>query len=431
MRSKRGTILSLVLIFSLLFLCNILTGKLVDDYAYMYSWDTGEKITNVLQIFPSMAAHAQKMNGRLVAHFFAQLFDFLPKTVFNIVNAAVFSLLIGLMYRLTKTDKPDNLLLLGLFGGVWLFVPAFGQVCLWLDGSCNYLWGVVAGLLFILPFAETFLYDRQMPGKFLKILFVPYSFLAGAYSENISAAFLLMAGLIVLILMIRRKKILFYYCGCICVAFLGYLSILMAPAERIKKGVSTFQFSVLRENFIATLQKYKTIELLWIVFVVMFILAYAQRISKERLILSLVFLAGSLCCNYLMMAAAYYPDRCLIGSVVLLIMADALLISGISEGKYRLCAVCAVSLALLYTAYYIPIALNDIYVTGSDVRANEEYILECKEKGITEITVPMPNPRTKYSALYGVRYLATDTADTWPNASMAQYYGVKSIIGKW
>ena len=75
--SRKVYLSILFIIFMLMLLCNILTPKIVDDFSYHFSFATGERITNVFQIFPSMMAHAEKMNGRLIPHFFVQLFEML------------------------------------------------------------------------------------------------------------------------------------------------------------------------------------------------------------------------------------------------------------------------------------------------------------------------------------------------------------------
>ena len=52
--------LSYALLFFFMLVCNILTPYLADDFTYMFSFQSGERIRNLLDIFPSMLAHAQK-----------------------------------------------------------------------------------------------------------------------------------------------------------------------------------------------------------------------------------------------------------------------------------------------------------------------------------------------------------------------------------
>ena len=132
-------------IFSVIFLCNVLTPYLVDDFAYSLSFSTEKPLESVQDIVPSLAAHAHTMNGRLTAHFCVQLFSLLPNIFFDFINAAVFCLVIWLISSYAN-EKCNNLLTAAVFCAIWLYQPAFGQVILWQDGSINYLWSIAIAL---------------------------------------------------------------------------------------------------------------------------------------------------------------------------------------------------------------------------------------------------------------------------------------------
>ena len=96
----------------------------------------------------------------------------------------------------------------------------------------------------------------------------------------------------------------------------------------------------------------------------------------------------------------------------------------------------AVLISLLATAMVVTVpalaeATRDIGKTYIEIRQNEAYIEECRAKGIMDIELPLlTSARTEYSIAYqGGSYLNTETSQTWPNADMAKYYGVDSIIG--
>ena len=100
-----------------MFLLNHYTFYAADDYSYMNSFATHKKIQTVWDIFPSMYAHAKGMNGRLVAHFFVQLFLLLPSGIFDVVNAVIFTMLILILYRYLFWNKKRNALaLVSIFG---------------------------------------------------------------------------------------------------------------------------------------------------------------------------------------------------------------------------------------------------------------------------------------------------------------------------
>ena len=126
-----------ICVFLLIFLCTSLTPMMADDYSYSFSFYDRSRIENLADIFSSLSVHRIEMNGRMLAHFFAHLFLLLPKPIFNIINALVFSGIIFLLFSWIRTsDKRTNILLLLLIiAMLWLFVPVFGQVFLWLDGA--------------------------------------------------------------------------------------------------------------------------------------------------------------------------------------------------------------------------------------------------------------------------------------------------------
>ncbi|MBQ2328031.1 MAG: hypothetical protein II382_02485, partial [Oscillospiraceae bacterium] len=68
---------------------NWMTPLLADDYTYVHSWADWKRITSPLQIPASMYAHGFKMNGRIVAHAFEQLFLIYPKHLFDFCNAGM------------------------------------------------------------------------------------------------------------------------------------------------------------------------------------------------------------------------------------------------------------------------------------------------------------------------------------------------------
>ena len=86
-RSRLLLLLFCLGFFAMMLLCNHWTDLIADDYRYCFSYADDTRIESVAQIFPSMAAHRQSMNGRVVPHFLVQLFLMLPKGIFDVVNA--------------------------------------------------------------------------------------------------------------------------------------------------------------------------------------------------------------------------------------------------------------------------------------------------------------------------------------------------------
>lgn len=429
-RSKKIGFAAFSGIFLILLLCNFLTDFFVDDFTYIYSLETGKKITGFFQIFGSVKAHALTMNGRVVAHFFAQLFLFLPKWVFNIVNSLVFSGLIFLIYKISCPGRRNNVIVVGIFAAVWIFAPSFGQVFLWLTGACNYLWAYFAGALFVLPYVNRFVSDRHIESTARKVLFFILAFLAGAYSENASAAFICVAVLLVLadLAFYKVKPKAYELVGILC-SFVGYVTLYLSPAQWSNKAAE-FSLHSLLLNFSNALHMYKGFAPLLILWTVAFVVSIYSKIDRKKLVLSAAFLCGSLLSNFMMIMASYYNGRSSVAPFIMLVIAVFILLSEIFETNYQVAVSALVSVLLLGAVYMVCVGVKDVYVTHRAVEINEQTIAECKEQGQLDVELPVVTPQTKYSVVYEGRYLSTEDATTWPNIGMAKYYGVDSLIGK-
>lgn len=170
-----------------MFCLNHFTFYTTDDYNYMYSLVDENRITNIFQIFPSLYVHAMTKNGRLVAHFFVYLFLMLPPLCFDIMNAFIFTMLVLVLYHYAKPSGCCNIVLFWIiFVTICYSTGVFGQVYLWLDGSCNYLWAVVSMLLYLSPFIKI-LKNEDINFKWgMKIVFAVAGLFVGAWQETAS-----------------------------------------------------------------------------------------------------------------------------------------------------------------------------------------------------------------------------------------------------
>lgn len=419
-------------VFLLLLLCNCLTPYMVDDFGYMYSYYDHQRIESLWDIVMSMRVHRYHMNGRIIAHTLAQFSLMTPAWMFDIANAAVFVAQIALLHRISMgSETRRNGMLVALFCGVWLLCPAFGQVYLWQDGACNYLWAVAASLLFLMPYVEAYRNHRQIRSPLGKALFLCLAFCMGAHSETVSAAAIFMATLLVLLMLLehRQEKMTFWILA-IVAAFVGYLSIYTAPAQWREKSAER-NWAVLLQNFLdASALYWKYMGLLLAAFMVFLLINLAIKTEKRRVLLALVFFAGSLASNYIMVFASFYPTRSAIGAFVFLLAAAGILLYPLVNhtAKKRVWTL-ALVLLLLVTSWAMVGGLRDIYTTYSGIRDNVEEINRCKSVGILDIRLPVVRAKTKYSALDGLKYLDVESTETWPNKYMVSYYEVNSILG--
>lgn len=209
----RRVLFLLILIVAAMFfyLYNVNTPLYADDYSYSFSFYDGSRIDSVKDILLSLTAHYQHMNGRLVTHFFAHLFLMFDKSVFNVANTLIFLTLGLLIYRFSgfdcRTPRPGVLAV--IFALLYSEIPDFAESMLWLDASATYHLGTVLILLFLLPYWEHFCHTQNAEFRFplwLSVLgSILLGFCAGATSENVSLAMLVMLSMILAICFFKKE----------------------------------------------------------------------------------------------------------------------------------------------------------------------------------------------------------------------------------
>ena len=153
---------------------------------------------------------------------------------------------------------------------------------------------------------------------------------------------------------------------------------------------------------------------------------------------SSVFFLGSVFGNFVLTFAASYAGRCAWPSLVWLLPAVAVLIPfcmseagcGTAVRRFRVLKMLPpvfTACLVLFTAYSAVFGVYDVYRTGRDMRANVDIIESLRDSGETDIEVRCVYPATKYSAIYNLKYLDTETPYIWPNENMANWFGVNSI----
>ena len=176
--------------------------------------------------------HYLTTNGRC-SDFFASLFcAYLGKPVFNIVNTLVFGLMAHLVCRLSTGRR--SVMALAMFiavVGTWFPVP--GQTMLFVAGSCNYMWAIVASLLLLVILQH---YHGKRPGKWKTAGILVLALLAGNFNEATSLGFF--AGL-VLYYFFNRDRLDRLTVLALTAYLIGALLIVASPAawNRVSSGV--------------------------------------------------------------------------------------------------------------------------------------------------------------------------------------------------
>ena len=117
-----------------------------DDYIHRLSFKTGEAITKISQIIPSVREYYNIWGGRAVSMFLIQLMLFLPRWVYAGINGIVFVLMINVEYAYASVWANDpnertRPVILAAIGFItWFFMPDFLGVLIWTTGTVTYLW---------------------------------------------------------------------------------------------------------------------------------------------------------------------------------------------------------------------------------------------------------------------------------------------------
>ena len=151
---KKGLIV-LILIFVLMFILNTFTPLLSDDYFSAFVWskslrlnDTSygaiRRISSFEDIVRGLKGYYFTWGGRVPGSFLVPLFIWRGKDFFNPINAFMVPFLVAEIYWLSHEGKVsadfNPSYLIWIFFALWSFNVNFYNACLWLAGSCNYLW---------------------------------------------------------------------------------------------------------------------------------------------------------------------------------------------------------------------------------------------------------------------------------------------------
>ena len=197
-KGTAGLVLLTLAVFMLVLAFTLLSPLVADDYNYAFSWAEDKRVENLGDVWFSIKCHRLYTNGRVFSHGFVQVFSTAPHWAFALCNAAAAAGQALLLSRLLRrTERPLAAAATALML-LWICMPVFGQVYLWMDGACNYSWGLLLALALLVPFVEAWEGEQGLSGPGL-VLALPLAFVAGAWSEHISFSLLVACALLFLL----------------------------------------------------------------------------------------------------------------------------------------------------------------------------------------------------------------------------------------
>ncbi len=435
---KREIIVAIIILS--IFLLNYYTPYYADDYNYMYSFALGERITNIRDIVPSMVAHYESMNGRIVLHFLAQLFLIFPPIVFDVINTCGFMAIILLIefHACGSWKKINAEAIVLIFFLIWSCAPEFGQSFLWTTGASNYLWGILIILLFLVPYR--YIYGREKKEKKMGVgmeaikaaAMFSFGIASGWTNENTGIAMIAMIVLFLVNDWFSSHKVVVWKIAGFLGSIVGMILMLTSPAQQNRLSAAGGMAGI-KEVLIRTVHISMDI---WSYFILLIMVAILLYCIGERLNrLFYIYLCGVLISLYSMVAVPVFVGRVWSGPLVMACILVAMLYHNIKEknfGKNKIARYLFVAMGLCFFFTYG----NALVYVRRTYTANveREYLAQAqKAEGRTELKLPIIYGYTKYTC-YSDKISDGDLSpfsDYWGNVILARYYGVDKIEMDW
>ena len=236
-KRRYGFVLLSLCVFVMVLIMTEMTPLVADDYDYAFSWafhwSYFMRIDNLKLLWDSMETHRLFTHGRVFASGWATLFLMkgMPEWAFSVANAAVCTAFTGFsmaFFRRLGGERPV-VAATALWMLLWICMPVFGQVFLWLDGACNYFWG--AALCWAV-LEQAFRMEDSCTGmrNLRTCLLLPFAFVGGAWSEHISFAMLVILFLFLLYTRRREKRVPVRSLCVLAAGTAGYLYLMFQPS---------------------------------------------------------------------------------------------------------------------------------------------------------------------------------------------------------
>ena len=420
-----------IVLFTIFFVMTCLTPMLADDFSYSFSYADGSRIENLGDVFKSLCAHRQSMNGRMFSHGLAMFFLLLPKMLFNLANAANAVLLFFLFQKYLEDSEPGRTIVLVLcsFLAIWAFMPVFGQVFLWLDGSLNYSWALTVVMAFLYPFYCDFIgktatvFDK----RWFRILFVVFAFIAGGYSENASCAAIFAAACFTFPAL-RKKKLSPWLIAVWISACLGFLFLMTAPAER-GRAAQTDLLGIAKNIQRVFEAPWQELSLLYFLFAALLVTALICGAERKTVMTAIIFFLSSVISVLVFIFAVYFPWRSLCATTIFLTASCALLLRGIWTEGIKYPAPILTAILTVNFVFSFVLGMGDISVMFMESRQRMTAIEEGIAQGLDPIEIHRYSSNTKYAACYLLPDVYDD-ATLWPNYDIAAYYGAPAVVGR-
>lgn len=435
-KSKRKILFWMVAIvgFVAILIYNLLTPLMSDELQF----DPSE-YQSMKDFFIAEYENYMTWNGRTVVQLLMRCAMLMPKGVFNIINSLVFVLLTLLIYWNMEKRKEYDFVLFGLIHLlIWYFGVSFDQTVLWLSGACNYLWGATIILGFVTYYRYKMTHIEKIKhevGLVIGLFF--FGMAAGWCNENTSGGGLLIILFSLLAFYYHNKKIKPWMISGVCGMITGLLFMVLAPGNSVRgaivkaaeehQGILAIVGRFLKINI--AVNTYLLLMLTGAIIIVAY-LVLKGKVVKEYVYV-LVYAVVSLATSYALIFTPQPMDRAYFGAGIFMLMAFVQAIAYIPKDDIYLNAVKyggTIAFTMLMFFVYCDNGA-DLARIMRELNEREEYILQQKELGNYDLTVPMLRPefQTKYSFIY--LNDVDEDPNGWGCSIYKDYYGLNSLVG--
>lgn len=412
----------IIILFIILSIVTFISPMVADDYGYINVLGEGRRISSLWDIFISQANQYRLMNGRVLAHFFAQLFLWMPRIVFSVVNAGI---IIAYLLKITEISKKNTLLDFVIVGLMFLFfMPAIGNTIFWLTGSTNYLW-TTTFILFYLHILYLWLFEDKDVHKWYVIL----GFFAGACNENTSASIIAITLFSLVIKWFLTKKINRVILITFLASVSSFIFMILAPGNAnrlayVSNGQKATLTTYINRIFDVTKVALFTEHLWVLIFIIIgLFIYYLYKKDFNRVLRGFFFFVIALMANYAMIIPGVYPDRAMFGFVSLLLITFYVLLPVFHAKQGVIIAL----LLAICTAQILYQGAFELAYVSYHCYLRDKRIQQQKQKGILVFDdeefiggIYKLNPKANMADL-------SRDSNHWFNRGFAHYHGIESI----
>ena len=436
-----------------------------DDYLYAFFWqgnpmfvplpENAVRISSWNDLLGSQLSFYFTWSGRIVNNTLSQLFIWVGKSVFNVCNAAISTLLVLEIFWCVNKGKVsfhvDAGMICWIFFTLWTFTPSYPPVFFWLVGSIHYLWTAALVLGFLVPYIQNY-YSLQMKlkGKSWFCYFMFFTgILAGCTNENSVCILIIVLSLFIFVQNKKQKEEIWMYFG-LAGLFLGYTILMFAPGNYARlisvHGSEWFNKETLLNNLQACSKA-----LIWQFVLWYYCLRSLHKLKKsknyyadiEKKLKKDILLAKTFCIlamgmTFVMLLSPEFHLRSAFPGTIQLIIATGIVIRVQQEYKIELLPrhvkKFLTCIGIIYFSITTVVSVHYIYEHYIWTESITDSVKVLQTNGMSHNTILYIKPlRAKekivdlLSGYHTFDNNLSEDVSSWENVAFARYYNIKGI----